>query len=285
MSFNVLAQEEESLRYESDLPIEFTAETTVEEIQNDIAGYITWANLSIVYDSDEYVDLMYDFVFYNKLDVNEVTARYYSAYASIYLAEEDMSLQMGKTIQQVKDDTMLEQSEMEQYYADAPEAVQTYAGYNIETAKSYAQTYAIIPNFGYPLHGSDCTNFASQILVAGGFQPNSSWNYQAPAESAAWYTWLTAGSFLNYWSLGRGYQGPVCRTRSQVNANAEPGDFLSWQHRDTAEIYHTQFVQSKSNGEIYCTQHTSNYCNEKFNDRVSTSTFKNENVFVIDFTR
>lgn len=124
MSFNVLAQEEESLRYESDLPIEFTAETTVEEIQNDIAGYITWANLSIVYDSDEYVDLMYDFVFYNKLDVNEVTARYYSAYASIYLAEEDMSLQMGKTIQQVKDDTMLEQSEMEQYYADAPEDVQ-----------------------------------------------------------------------------------------------------------------------------------------------------------------
>lgn len=47
----------------------------------------------------------------------------------------------------------------------------------------------------YNSQGGDCTNFASQVMYAGGFKKNSSWNYSNGAGSKAW---VNAQAFKNY---------------------------------------------------------------------------------------
>lgn len=54
----------------------------------------------------------------------------------------------------------------------------TYAGgyYNPNTAVQYARQYALHPNSTYPEFSSDCTNFLSQSLRAGGLTDDK-WAY------------------------------------------------------------------------------------------------------------
>lgn len=136
----------------------------------------------------------------------------------------------------------------------------------------------------YPVYVSDCTNFASHILRAGGFDPNPDWHYNGGLYPTGHLTWIQAPGFVQYWSLIRGYLGPVCTTASAVNAYASPGDFLVWWNTDTYTWYHTQFVQSKIGVEIYCTQHTSNYYNVRFNDRIDSTTFNSNHIYLVDMT-
>ena len=82
---------------------------------------------------------------------------------------------------------------------------------------------------------------------------------------------------MEYWGGEKGYAFNGYVTRSEVNANAKPGDFIGYMKNDTYTIWHVVFVYSKKNGEIYVSQHTANRLNERWND----ITIKKPSTYVI----
>lgn len=60
------------------------------------------------------------------------------------------------------------------------------ASYNRYAATQYALDHALSPNPAYPYFSEDCTNFASQVLTAGGW-PQTGIDY---ASSNAWFYWF-----------------------------------------------------------------------------------------------
>lgn len=268
--------------FDSSLGDEFSYEMTLGDIQTDILNYIAFNNLGIEYGSEEFSVLMNDFAFAPPAEVSETAQMYYSAYASVYLGEESIDAMHNKTIAEIRKANQSVATKIQQAYSE-PSETKPYVAYNLKAAQDYAYAYALVDNFNYPVFRLDCTNFASQILHAGGFGTTSKWNVWAGADTEASFNWINASGFLQYWSLTRGYLGPVCTSLSQVNSKAYAGDFLVWFNTTTYEFYHTQFVQSKVNGEVYCTQHTSYYFNQKLNDRVSASAFPDKHVYIVKF--
>ncbi|MET8765043.1 amidase domain-containing protein [Lentzea sp. NPDC004782] len=75
--------------------------------------------------------------------------------------------------------------------------------YNYQAMVNYAYQYANNPNPRYRTYGQDCTNFLSQIMAAGGWQPvdgdrtnNGAWYYGEWLWTTT-YTWAGAENW--YW--------------------------------------------------------------------------------------
>ncbi|MDF1498069.1 MAG: amidase domain-containing protein [Patescibacteria group bacterium] len=72
--------------------------------------------------------------------------------------------------------------------------------YNRYVADNYAETYALNPNSAYKyFDGADCTNFASQVLFAGGFTETG--KYQYWSDYAWYYDWGTRPGYSNTWTI------------------------------------------------------------------------------------
>lgn len=283
MSFTTFAEEpqpEQTSAYQLSLPAEIDYSTTYGEIKAEIDNYLIAKGLSMEVGTEDYQNLMYQILYDELPDLNDSAKDYFSAYAAHYVNCPEISEDYDVTLLEEKNANLEEQEN-----AKAAAIPQTRAvNYNISSAQYYAYLHYQVYNPAYPSFSSDCTNFASQILNAGGFPYASDWNVFASTSSAAYVNWVNASSFAQYWSLIRGYAGAGCSTRAQVNANANPGDFIAYMSSTTYEIWHIAFVQSKSNGLINITQHTANFYNQRFNDR-GGSNFMNENsVLIIDFT-
>lgn len=276
-----------------ELPSTFSTNVTISEIESALNTYISENNLDIEAGTPEYIEFLTNLSMTNEYpDIDGTQLRYFRAYASVYLS--NASTQSGniravnllandgdKTIAEIKQENMELAQALEQH--QPIQQRQPREAYAIILAKDYARKYAIIPDYSYPVYLSDCTNFASHILRAGGFSPNPDWHYDADLYPAGNLVWVRAAGFVEYWSLIRGYLGEVCTSASQVNAYTDEGDFLVWMNIDTIEWYHTQFVQSKNMmGEAHCTQHTPNYFNVSFNSRVDSTTFDNNHVYIVD---
>lgn len=290
--YDVQYQEsQEEQVYVGTLPDVFSYDVTIEEIDNDIQNYIMFNNMECEIGTDEYLRLMEQFSFDPPSNVDDLDLRYYQAYASLYLAGDSIEDLSVKTIGEIREENR-RKNEMilENINGEAPiinsEQPSMNIAYNLDAAKDYAYAYALVNNYNYPEYGSDCTNFASQILHAGGFGTTESWNIWAGRGTVAWTNWVNAGGFLEYWSLNRGYLGQVCTTLDQVNTRAKTGDFLVWMETDTFSYYHTQFVQRKVNGYVYCTQHSPHYYNEKLSGRINDPKkyFENKNVYIVKFS-
>lgn len=280
--------------YYSSLPETFSYDVSMEQIGADIDLYIAEHNMDIERDSDEYINLLYDFCFSDSSDLTATTRKYYEAYASVYLSDDSTDTSMSRTVEnKTIGEIRAENQESANKILEAAKQVQPdavkprFSSYDLYAARSYAQTYAINPNMQYLEYKTDCTNFASQILYAGGMKQNDRWKYSPLSGTGAtspFRTWVNAHTFTEYWSLERGFLGPACLTLSELKNNADAGDFLAWMDHETLAFYHVQFVQTKTaDREIYCTQHTPNYYNQKLSSRVSASDLVNKEVVVIDF--
>lgn len=262
------------------LPSTLSYEVTFREIQNDIIDYST--SQGIEFASQEYDDLLYSFIFSPPEELSDVKQTYYSAYASVYFGRNNFNDILDKSINQIREENIaLEasaQASIEQQYEP-----HIQIAYNLEAAQEYASAYAMVNNYSYPEYGADCTNFASQILFAGGFNTTSLWNIWAGPGTIAWQTWVNAGAFCTYWGDHRGYIGKTCTSLAEVNKNSKPGDFLVWRNKTTLEYEHTQFVQTKVNGYIYCTQHSPSYYRQRLSDRITDAAFNNSVVYQLNF--
>lgn len=96
--------------------------------------------------------------------------------------------------------------------------------------------------------------------------------------------WVRASNFAQNWALVRGYVGAGCSTVAQVNANANPGDFLAYMNGSTFEIWHIAFVHSKANGKISISQHTTNRYNQVWNNVIESDFMSKNSVNIIKFS-
>lgn len=141
-------------------------------------------------------------------------------------------------------------------------------GFSIEDGITYATDHATSPNKSdYAYFSSDCTNFASQILEAGGVEQEV-----YSSESKGWWhtkgllghkhsiSWIRADTFANY--MGIGYE---TEDNADFSENIKKGDFIAADFENDGDWNHMGFVTDvadfKSNGyyNYKVAQHTSNY--------------------------
>lgn len=128
----------------------------------------------------------------------------------------------------------------------------TALAYNRNNAVSYADQWALSRNGAYPSFGSDCTNFASQALTAGGYSQvlgdgnvsndNNWWGYHYRSGSVELWTnshsWSVAPDQYNFqlWHNPGGFQEAVVTASDSAfwanfdNVNMVGGDelFFDW---------------------------------------------------------
>lgn len=160
-------------------------------------------------------------------------------------------------------------------YYDGPDNI----NYNRTEAAAYVAAYTISPNPAYMDYrnlGGDCTNFASQVLVAGGMQMTES--VSNPSNTSSWYyyydsdpgrgrtaSWTGAHQFRQYWADVNGVGGQHAYEFIKYTARdfdddtvwysiynyLEPGDIVQYVYGSNGLTYHTQIVHRTSyeNGE------------------------------------
>ncbi len=139
------------------------------------------------------------------------------------------------------------------------------SGINLSNACNYAFKYATSYNsdYGYErtwyLAGADCTNFASQILHAGGI----GMDYHNDIASGWWWrsignrslSWIQANTFANY--MGSGYNST---SWNSLKNNVRAGDFIGYDSGDDGAVDHIGFVYSKSSTQgLRIAQHSADY--------------------------
>lgn len=119
----------------------------------------------------------------------------------------------------------------------------SYLTYNREAALNYAIKWALgrNPNFyDYSQLGGDCTNFASQVLLAGGagmnYQPTLGWYYIDPnRKSPSW----TGVDFLYNFLISNRTKGPFAAETTP--AGVEIGDLIQLSYQ-AGRFNHTLVV-------------------------------------------
>ncbi|MGW0330414.1 amidase domain-containing protein [Streptomyces sp. NPDC003011] len=142
------------------------------------------------------------------------------------------------------------------------------AGYHYGKMVSYANKYWKNANTDYRRYGSDCTNFISQAMLAGGWKTtsgsfvsrkdNKKWFYGS-FESTTSYTWAGAENW--YWFAKKHSK----RTKSLDNVwKLLSADVLQADWKRDGIIDHTMIVTKRGGGgEIYLTYHTPSKHNVK----------------------
>ncbi len=147
------------------------------------------------------------------------------------------------------------------YYADRSPRI------NVSAAKKYASKYAVKPNpkYGYRKggwwiweHDEDCTNFASQILYAGGVamdmynNPSKGWWWKAQNNTSI--SWINANTFKNY--MGSRYN---TKHWKQLVNSVSDGDFIGVDYNQDGKVDHIGFVYQKGHDGLKIAQHSTNY--------------------------
>lgn len=266
---------------------EITKESTISEIEDYLFSYFENNNIEIERNSSEHYEYLFNQLSYNQ-DENLTKDKNYSeilSYASTYVgnyAEIEMNGSNDledKTIDEVilqnKED--IEKAELEGSFSVEPQITRA-AGYNPNAAVNYAKKYSIYQNGDYPYYTADCTNFASQVVQAGGMKQSTSKN----ASGMAWYMkknpglsfnkfdysvpWINAHQFQVYWNAqGKKITGHT--NKNSVQSTANVGDALVYQSKTTYQAWHVAIVTKKVNGKIYITQHSVSLNDAKWEDR------------------
>ncbi|WP_294371439.1 amidase domain-containing protein [uncultured Clostridium sp.] len=135
---------------------------------------------------------------------------------------------------------------------DAKESLR-FSNFNVDNACSYAEKFALTPNpeyISYEKNGGDCTNFASQILLAGGLKKTYTWT---PYSNA----WLRVEELYSYLLYNK-----LAYRVNDKSSDLKRGTLIQFNIPQTGRYSHTGFITHKlSNGEcLYCC-HTYNKLN------------------------
>lgn len=156
----------------------------------------------------------------------------------------------------------------------------TYSGTN---AAKYATTWYNGRNSLYNNHVSDCTNFVSQAVYAGGmamkkptyftngiWETTSYWysvRYSMPNYSYAWYestSWVRVTDFYTYWAKTQNVV--ASSSASTIINNVNVGDVVQLKRSSDGSWYHSMIVTKKADGTIYLSGHTNNTLDKPIKD-------------------
>jgi len=135
------------------------------------------------------------------------------------------------------------------------------ATFNRTAAVKYAKQYALTYNSDYISYPSDCTNFVSQALLAGGWtmvkgsrKSERVWYYSSGLLSSPSYTWGGADNFAGF--LAYSGRGSVIGDPLQL----DPGDVLQIAD-DSDHVWHTMIVTGKGS-DLLLSYHTHDTLNK-----------------------
>lgn len=143
--------------------------------------------------------------------------------------------------------------------------------YNRHAAVDYARRFVIITNPAYPVLPTDCTNFVSQCLLAGGMQPvggfylgnrPTDWYPFVRRPNGFWlpasWSWTAANNLDSFLFLSQ-------RGRYVRSTQLQPGDLIFADGFDTREPGtpngipdHVMIVIGTSGSDVFYAQHSSN---------------------------
>lgn len=147
------------------------------------------------------------------------------------------------------------------------EGVITAYSYNYTAMANYAKRYAYSYNPAYRSFASDCTNFISQAMSAGGWTmvsgvrtSNSAWFYNWLYQS---YTWAGAHNWY-FFARGSG------RTRYLSNVwYMLLADVLQMDFSRDGQIDHTMIVTVVGTSDLYLTYHSTNTLNRSLRSLIA----------------
>ena len=164
--------------------------------------------------------------------------------------------------------------------------------YNRQAAIEYAKNYAKAGylsgkrNDNFYNYTTDCANFVSQCLFAGGLKMNWQWHSRRYDKDHGWTLWnndkydwvvsepwrLAAAQFEFFVNPYNGYSnGPHLTiwtkegVKDVAKCGVKAGDLLYWAGADGSNVHHAGIVTKVENGEIYYAAHTS----ERFDEPLS----------------
>ena len=156
----------------------------------------------------------------------------------------------------------------------------TSFNYNRESAVEYARQWQE-PNRNpdYPAYGSNCANFVSQSLVAGGMPTGGAWGIYWFFGTRTTREWHNASRQYQFFSDP--FNGFVNNTYSvdkgginnlAQSGNVKPGDLIYFSNSNSSSIYHAAMIVRVEGGEIYY-MHNSGPVGERQASQVSANMF------------
>lgn len=251
---------------------------TLGEIQDILLQYFENQDISIELDSYEYQSYLLDQMMFNADDTLAQHPQYelIKDYAASYLnavndTQESIpgqslihSLKIDtKTIAQIKQEVIEEENRIQ---SEGTNPTPRYS-YNRTNAIAYARQWANGRNPAYRSWSSDCTNFVSQCLAAGGISQNAPYPFPQGivSTSSYWYygsagsmstSWMQVADFNSYWSRHASiYNYALVST---AISRMSGGDAVLLRHTSTGVAYHAIFITySNGSSATYC-GHTNN---------------------------
>lgn len=117
------------------------------------------------------------------------------------------------------------------------------ATYDRYKAKQYMDAYTFSYNPAYKdWPGTDCTNFASQVLLAGGwtetgkyyYWSNDAWYYDGSSSPWVSSTWIKVGSLYNFMGRHSDRATPVSLATYPWSTKLQVGDIVQIDYHDTS---------------------------------------------------
>lgn len=198
-----------------------------------------------------------------------------------YLTDKEQILNLSEeekamTLQEVRQEAIEEEKEdlaWEKKLESQPPVMTRAASYNATNAVSYARKWAEKRNDAYDSYSSDCTNFISQALYAGGISMRkpSTIKHGITKTTDYWFSrkhkftgstgrvtyeydvttsWMRVKAFYKYASA-HGATVTVCDTIGQLQNKAKPGDIV--QLKNDSGWHHSIIITGGTKGSrTYC---------------------------------
>ncbi len=144
---------------------------------------------------------------------------------------------------------------------------------NKQNAVNYALKYATSPNKSYKYYSTDCTNFVSQAMKAGGWKEVSHPWIDYKSSGAWWYGGIPTNSWS--WSGAQNFYD-MTRTLKRTTLlnkvySSVKGDIIQYKINGNTNMTHTMLVTAKAaSGMPYLTYHTPNTKNKPYSS-ITTS--------------
>lgn len=271
-------------------------EITMGSIQNDLLEYLEVNHPEIEFGSKEYIDYVSrvavtgpdedleklenidDIEFYccqylHELDEEQAKGNLQSQDFFVP-SEEFNSTTIGEISERVKEEDRLDEIRYQELKSQRPQTIR--ASYDVDEAVSYAKEYAKRYNISFPGYLSDCTNFVSQCVFAGGIDMDYPYDIPGGTEDTTryWYclpagafwkntsSWINVDDFYEYCIKEANAEKYEYRTLSALEQGVEIGDVVQLKNTQSSvggDWYHSIIITDydENDGYLYC-GHTSN---------------------------
>nr|WP_090892407.1 amidase domain-containing protein [Evansella caseinilytica] len=187
-------------------------------------------------------------------------------------------------ITEVKEEEEAVEKEIQEFKSENPNMISPFSSYSPSQANGYAYKWHSSRNPEFPSHDLNCTNFVSQVVLAGG--QRQTWggytSNRIRSTTNYWYSqkrtppkgdrqihyestsFIRVVDFYSYWSKHMGTT--TSSSKTTIINNARIGDVVQFRSSSNGRWVHSMYVHKKQNGNIYLAGNTSNVWNRSFKD-------------------